>query len=154
MNAKTGDIVFVRGKSWISRTIKFFDRGEFSHVAVFISPEEIIEAEYSTTARIVPFEYPDYEIIKVNITFGQQERVKNIAKDLEGTRYDMFQIIRLFLKIVFGIKEVGKFNNLKQLACSELAGVLSMEMGYGGEELINMTPNELYRYLKEEVKQG
>jgi hypothetical protein len=150
----TGDIVFIRGKNWISKLIRFFDKGEFSHVAVFVSKNEIIEAQYTTEARIVPFTYKDYEVINMNMTTSQMEFVRILSKDIEGTRYDLKQILLLFIKLVFGLGGLGKFNDMKQLACSELAGVFLMETGYGGEELIDMTPNELYRYLKSEVKQG
>jgi hypothetical protein len=49
-----GDLIFVRSNSLMSKTIKAFD-GEFSHVAVAMSNNRILESEGMTKSRVVPF---------------------------------------------------------------------------------------------------
>lgn len=147
---ETGDIVFIRGRSWISKVIKWLDKGEFSHVAMFVSDNEIIEAEYSTRVRVVPFKYGDYEVIRLNLNGEQKKSVTELSAILEGKRYDFVQIIILLFTLLFGIKGLSKFRDTKEVICSELVGLILDELGIGEGDMVSYTPNELYVYLSEQ----
>ena len=146
---QTGDIVFVREQGFLPSVIRFFDTGRFNHVAIFMSDTEILEAEYNTTVRITEFAYDDYEIVSLNLTDAQKERVKEFAKNFIGERFDFIEILSIWLRIVLGITELGKFNNPKSVICSELVGYFLEDLKIAplGTELL--APNELYRFLKE-----
>lgn len=148
MKARAGDVVFIRGKGPISSIIRLFDRGEFSHVAIFVSDTEIIEAEYSTRVRIVEFDYEDYEIVPMNFTAEEALEIRNVAELLLGRWYDYFYVFVLWLRLAFGKTLGDKYvNDPKKMICSELVAYILIHQGRGSEELLSYTPNELYSAL-------
>lgn len=137
---KAGDVIFVRGTSFISRIVRFFDKGEFSHVAIAVSDYYVIETNWNMKSRIVPFHYEDFELIELNLTEYQRWRVPVIAKKYEGRMYDYLQVIGYIFK--------SRLNNPRHLICSELVYNILSEVGYVRDErLRDITPNELYTLL-------
>lgn len=137
---KAGDIVFVRGTSLISKLVRLFDNGEFSHVAIAVSDSEVIETNWNMKSKIVKFHYKDYEIITLNLTEVQRQRVPVIARSLEGKWYDYLQVISYIFK--------SRLNNPRHLICSELVYNILSEVGYVNDDsLLDITPNELYAIL-------
>lgn len=143
---KSGDVVFVRGNSSISSLIRLFDKGEFSHVAIYVSDKEVLEAQYFTKSSIVPFHFSDYEIVDLNLTNEQRKQISEIAPSLTGKQYDYVQILQYIIRKIF--KEF-KWNNPNNMICSEIVDILLYTVGAIPEHdyLGNMTPNELYNYL-------
>jgi hypothetical protein len=134
-----GNIIFVRGSSVVSSIVRYFDKGEFSHVAVAVSPTHIIEAEWNTKSIITPFHYKDYEVIDLNLTDEQKDRMIKKAIQLTGRWYDYPQLINY---MVTGVK----LGSPKNLICSEIAYLLLKEAGIDiGDS--NISPNELYKVL-------
>jgi Permuted papain-like amidase enzyme, YaeF/YiiX, C92 family len=137
---KAGDVIFVRGTSIISRLVRFFDKGKFSHVAIAISETEVIETNWNMRSKIVKFHYEDYEIVSLNLTDSQRDRIPAIASRLEGKLYDYLQVIGYIFK--------SRLNNPRHLICSELVYNILSEVGYNHDELTrDITPNELYAIL-------
>lgn len=147
MKPQTGDVVFVRGKGTIPSLIRFFDKGRFNHVAVFISETDIIEAEYDTNVRITKFKYTDYEIVYMNLTDAEKSTLLSVAHQFVGERYDLPEIFRLWVKIVFNWGGLDKFNNAREVVCSELTADLLESVGKVKKGMENITPNELYILL-------
>jgi uncharacterized protein YycO len=146
-----GDVIFVREKGIISSIIRFFDKGKFNHVCICVGEDQIIEAEYNTRVRITEFTYDDYEIISLNLTDEQKNRVKEIAKKFVGEKYDFLEILSIWLRICFGITELSKFNSPKAVICSELVAYFLEDLGLASKGVELLAPNELYRYLKEKL---
>jgi cell wall-associated NlpC family hydrolase len=146
---KAGDIVFVRGNSPLSHLIQFLDKGEFSHVAIAVSNNEILEAQYFTKSRITPFYFKDYEIIDLGLLDSHRNRVEEISESLEGKIYDYFQVFLYFIRAVL-YRELKIYHNPNYILCSELIDIILTEIGIIPKDqfLGNVTPNELYRYLK------
>jgi hypothetical protein len=146
---KAGDIVFVRGNSPLSYLIKYLDKGEFSHVAIAVSDNEILEAQYFTRSRITPFYFKDYEIIDLGLSYSHRNKVKELSKSLEGKIYDYFQVFLYFIRAVF-YKELKIYHSPNYILCSELADIILTNIGIIPKDkfLGNVTPNELYNYLK------
>lgn len=144
---ETGDVVFVRGHSFISRIIEYFDKGKFSHVAIFVSDNAIIEVEHNTKSRIVPFEYKDYEIINLELTNKQKEIIQELSFKLLGHKYDYRQMIGYLVR--FFNKNYKIHNSPKKYICSELVEIILQEVGYipKDKKLRELSPNELYNYL-------
>jgi hypothetical protein len=137
---RAGDIVFIRGTSFISRIVRLFDKGKFSHVAIAVSDSEVIETNWNMKSKIVPFHYEDYEIIPLDMTANQRRRIPVVAKMYEGRMYDYLQVIAYIFK--------GRLNNPRHLICSELVYNILSEVGYMNDEsLRDITPNELYALL-------
>jgi hypothetical protein len=138
---KAGDIIFVRGNSLLSRIIRFFDKGEFSHVAIAVSETEVLEAQYFTKSRITPFYFTDYEIVDLGLSDAERKKVDELGPVLVGRWYDYIQVISYLFK--------HPFNNPNHLICSELVAIILSEIDRAEySEVINLTPNELYRYLR------
>ncbi|QJT70396.1 hypothetical protein [Microcystis phage MaeS] len=143
---KAGDLVFVRGHSIISKLIRLFDEGKWTHVAIAVSETQIIEAQRFTRTKIVDMKYTDYEIVPMNLNPYEQGIITDSAKELEGTWYDYKLIAWLMLNELFRINKSPFWNNPNYLICSELVYLLYHQIGrdYGD---IYVTPNELYQIV-------
>lgn len=132
---EAGDLIFVRGHSLVSSIVRAVDKGEFSHVAMAVSPTHVIEAEWSTKSVITPLHYEDYEVISLGMTEEQKDRIIKKAIQLTGRWYDYPQAV--------GYLFSRKWGSPKNLVCSEIVYLLLKEIGLDlGDS--NITPNELY----------
>jgi Permuted papain-like amidase enzyme, YaeF/YiiX, C92 family len=137
---KPGDIVFVRSNTLLSKIIRFFDRGAFSHVAIAVSDKQVIEANWYMRTRIVDFHYTDYEIVSLPLTVRQRRVLPIYAARYVGQWYDYLQIVALLFN--------SRLNNPKHLICSELVFNVLYDIRYlKDESLRDCTPNELYNIL-------
>jgi hypothetical protein len=143
-----GSVIFVRGHSPFSSLIRYFDPGQFTHVAICVSSTHILESQRFVNTRITPFYFSDYEVIDLGLNDEQKEKVVHVGIDLVGKQYDYFQLLQ-FVFDDFGWNL--KLNNPNNLICSELVGNLLRVIGRlpEDERLSNMSPNELYMHLKE-----
>lgn len=147
---QAGDIVFVRGKGFVSNLIRFFDKGEFTHVSIAVSPTSVIESQRFVKTQIVPMDYQDYEILRFPMTSEQREQCIVEAHRLVGARYDYAQIFWYLAKKLFRLKNVHRNNNPNTLICSELVSRILYAVGLVEESdtLYELTPNQLYDYLQ------
>lgn len=137
---RAGDVVFVRGNSIVSKAIRFFDKGRFSHVAIAVSDTHVIETNWNMRSKIVEFYYDDYEIVELPLTDEQRVRVIVEAKLLEGIPYDYLQILFLMF--------ASRLNNPRYFICSELVYTILKNVGYLTDtSLRDSTPNEMYGAL-------
>lgn len=137
---RAGDVVFVRGNSIISKLIRLFDKGRFSHVAIAVSDTHVIETNWNMKSRIVEFKYKDFELVRLPLTEDQRIRVAVEAKMLEGVPYDYIQILFLMFS--------SRLNNPRHFICSELVYTVLRNVGYLNDtSLRDSTPNELYKAL-------
>lgn len=147
---QVGDLVFVRGRSLISRLVLFFDKGKWSHVAVAVSDTEITEAQYFTKVRRANInKYIEYEVVPMNLTPEEQVKLLAIATALEGSWYDYKQVAYYVLRNIFKLNKEPMWNNPNALICSEYVYVLftAIDRIYGDAFV---TPNELYEILEKE----
>lgn len=146
---RTGDLVFIKGRSPISKLILYFDKGKWSHCAVAVSDTEIIEAQYFTRVKISKLEkYEEYEVVPMNLFPFEQEKIIAISRTLEGQWYDYRQIMYHVLKNAFKVDKGPFWNNPNALICSELVYILfrAVDRIYGDAYI---TPNELYLLVSE-----
>jgi len=143
-----GDILFVRGNSWVSKIINRID-GTYSHIAILLSNEVIIEAQRFTKSRITKNNFIDYDVIRLNLTDTHIQLVSDSAIKLVDIKYDYIQVLTTLLNRLFGRKII---NNRSKYICSELVLRLLLDINYITEteysENINCTPNELYNFLE------
>jgi hypothetical protein len=146
-----GDLLFVRGKSFISKMVNLFD-GEFSHCCIALSDKVVLEAQYFTKTRITPIYFDDYEVVNLGLTNEQRDKILKLGVNLVGEYYDYGQILGILLQKLFHLKQ-RKFNNPNHMICSELITYLLLHVGYIQstdeiDKFLELTPNELYFYLK------
>ena len=149
---KAGDVIFVKNNNWLTtKLITFFDRGRFSHVCIATSDTHVIEAQYGTKARIIPFYYgqDEYVVIDLNLSKEETEKVLGVALSMTGKWYDYPQLIGYAIKKIFGLKSKNLFNNPNNWICSELVYHMLVAIGKVkvGEEIGDLTPNQLYNFL-------
>lgn len=154
---KAGDIVFVRNDNWLTtKLITFFDRGRFSHVCIATSDTHVIEAQYGTKARIIPFYYgqDEYEVIDLNLSEEEANKVVDVALNMTGKWYDYPQLIGYAIKKIFNLKSKNLFNNPNNWICSELVYNMLVSIGKisPNEEVFDLTPNQLYNFLENMCK--
>ena len=137
---RAGDIVFVRGTSAISTAVRYFDPGEFSHVAIAVSETHILEAQWYTKTRITNFYFNNYQIIDLNLTEEERDYIVHAGIQLVGKWYDYKQILGVVLR--------NPSNNPNYLICSEIIASLLSQIGkYEYKEVIDLNPNQLYQLL-------
>ena len=155
MKIKTGDVLFVEGSKWnpISWLIKFVSGGKFSHVAICIADDLILETEYSIRSRVIDVNKTKYlskrkhEIVHVNFTKKQLDDLDLYILQYIGKKYDFGLILKMFLKYVLRIPIWNKDDD--EYICSELVAELLLDLGaIDNEKTVNMSPNELYEYLR------
>ncbi|AIF71971.1 enoyl-CoA hydratase/carnithine racemase-like [Bacillus phage Riley] len=147
------DVIFYRPTSFIGRVISFFTKSPYSHVALAIDSNTLIEANRFIKTRVVPIEY-DKNITHVyrltDITPEEREEIVAIAKSFEGSDYDYAQIFEMLFRIVFNIKRTI-FNNQSKLTCSEIVDKSFYIAGIDrkdAENLYDVTPEELLHKYK------
>lgn len=145
---KAGDLVFVRSKGIIPSLIRFFDKGRFSHVAIAYSDTEILEAEYNTRVHVIPMpeEYKDFEVVPLHL--GENNRIVEFSKDYIGKKYDFLEIFRIWFRKVFKWRGLDRFNDTREVVCSELVGDYLEFVGIAEKGTELMAPNELYKFIK------
>lgn len=153
---EVGDVVFVRGHTLLAKIIRLFDKGRFSHVCIAYSNDTVLETDFNKKVSINKFNYKDYEIVKLNLTEKQKEKLKIAVKHYLGDSYDYSQILYYVLRGIFGLHDSRWFNTPNEFICSELVYKVLTDIGYMNydEKYKDITPNELYKLLKTGQKGG
>ncbi|AFQ96518.1 hypothetical protein [Bacillus phage vB_BceM_Bc431v3] len=145
---QSADVIFYRPKSFIGWVISKVTNSPYSHVALAIDSNTLIEANRFIKTRVVPIEY-DNKITHIyrldNVTQEERGRIVSIALSYEGTDYDYAQIFEMFVRIVFRIKRT-LFNNQQKLTCSEVVDNAFYKAGVKRKDqefLYDITPEEL-----------
>lgn len=145
---QSADVIFYRPKSFIGWVISRATNSPYSHVALAIDSNTLIEANRFIKTRVVPIEY-DKEITHIyrldSLTKEEQDKIVSIALSYEGTDYDYAQILEMFLRIVLNLKRT-LFNNQKKLTCSEVVDSSFYKAGIKRKDtefLYDITPEEL-----------
>lgn len=150
-----GSIIFIRGHSIFSDIIRYFDPGNFSHVAISVSPNgtHVLESQRFINTRITPFYFDDYEVIDLGLTDQQKTKLVHLSIQMCGKNYDYLQLLKYALDD-FGINL--KLNNPNKFICSELISTVLYGIGKikGDEWIRDLSPNELYQYLTSSKKGG
>lgn len=149
---KAGDIIFVRGSSPLSKIVRYFDKGRFSHVAIAVSETHIFEADWYTRATIREFHFQDneYEIVDLGLTKEERDVIVHHSINLVGKWYDFPQIAWYIGKKLMNLKGRNKLNSPNMLICSEAVYLFLEETGRipcANDLNVDVTPNELYRQL-------
>jgi uncharacterized protein YycO len=116
-----GDIVLFKGTSFISRIIRFISKGEYTHVALAINSEEIIEADRFIKTRVRKLSEGESVILmRSSITEEQGQGIANYALTLVDNEYDYLSVFIWFIRLLFSSHIYGIFNNANRLYCSEV----------------------------------
>ncbi|UPI12851.1 hypothetical protein [Bacillus phage SBSphiJ5] len=143
-----GDVIFYRPTGFIGWAISKITKSEYSHVALVVSPDHIIEANRFIKSRIADLHYTK-EIHSVyrlnNLPADTRLRIINNALTMLDVSYDYSQIFGLLLRLVFDIK-TNVFNKVNRYICSEIIDNAFVAAGVprkDKENIGDITPQEL-----------
>jgi len=145
---KCGDVIFVINENLIGEAIEFFDHGNYSHVCLAISDTHILETDLFTNARIVPFQYINFELISLDLTDIQRSKIPDIAQKLVGKKYDYLLIVYYMLKGLLHLKKPWMLP--RHEICSGLVDNVLFQIGEIPELefLSGESPNMMYEKIK------
>lgn len=153
-----GDVVFFRkNNSLISKMIAKITKNEFTHIGLIIGYDKenkivkIVESNRFVNTKINTIELKKckhvvYTTVKKK-TKEQVYTIMNLAYKFAGIKYDYWQIIGLFLSLLFKRRGNAWFNSKNKLICSELIDIIYYKAGIerrGTHSLGNVTPQELF----------
>lgn len=122
---QVGDIIFYESTTFIGSIIRKITNSPFSHVALAVSPTEIVEANAFIRSRKVTFTPEKCKRIKVlrtkqPLTYAQERTLVINSDKLLNKGYDYLGITRLFAKTLFRFNLDGRKDDLTKLWCSEM----------------------------------
>ena len=149
-----GDVIFVEGTGLVSKMIKWVTGGKWSHVAMFVTDDTLIETEWNTKCRLINIHDTDYltknhEIIHVPMDNKDLEMLNLAIYPFLGSKYDYWLLVKLFFKYIFKFKV--RNNSPQKVVCSELVAHILLILGHFNLYdfgLANTSPSELYNILK------
>lgn len=124
------DVIFSRSSSLLSKFIRIFDAGEWSHVAIKLDDNHVLDARFPRGVQIRHFDMTEYEIVKIE---------GDITKAMQhiGKKYDLLQFVW------YGFRYGEKmWDNPNEFICSEVLSEAAHD-----EFLKGLTPNQQYHYL-------
>lgn len=150
---KTGDILFCKSKSWLSKAIRFVTSGTWSHTANVIVKDGklyIFDAQKEgcfirTFENWIDRYNYDYDYLTPPYEVDEKRFIKS-CEELTGCPYDIKHLLRFGLDIVQGqVKyntDFDKFGKNNKYICSELSAKL-----HGVSQPEKQTPQSLYNLL-------
>jgi hypothetical protein len=97
---KPGDVILVEGKQRFSIAIKYLTQSNWSHSAIYIGDEKLIEADLKEGVRIIPIqEYMEYHTRicrPKNLSEADLDVILNFVRSKIGGQYDTKHVSDLF----------------------------------------------------------
>jgi hypothetical protein len=120
---QTGDIILVRGNMPIvSSLVRWFTNSEYTHVAMAVSDELVIEIDINKDLAIRPLTYDNYDVFryKKGLSVSQQASLQYYATQVAKTSkgYDWLRILQFACEKLFRTKKT--FNEVHRFVCSEI----------------------------------
>jgi cell wall-associated NlpC family hydrolase len=133
-----GDIVFFKGSDWISDVISKVTHSPYTHVAVVMHDNNILEANAFIKVRIRPIQKDEvFSVFRCNLTDKQRQIIYNAGEKFIGESYDYIQVLQWLYRLTINKNGLGIVNNANRLYCSELVDDVFEAAG------IDLLPNRL-----------
>lgn len=134
MKLEVGDIIFYKSNSFIGKVITKLTDSEYSHVAMYVGDNQIVEADRFIKSRKTELNVVDKRLIKVmrvNGGLDEQRRMLLLASlpHVLGKSYDYVRIGYLFIKLLLNMDTKNIVNDLNTFFCSELVDYLYLLIG-------------------------
>lgn len=130
----SGDILFIRGHSYMSRLICRFQRSNFSHVALAMDEEHIIESTTFAKIQVNKLSHDQYKLMRVDLTEEQKKLVVEKALNYVGKRYDYWGVIKWLFRLLTRPQKY-LLRSSKRYYCSGLVDRIFQDAG------IDLFPN-------------
>lgn len=119
---KAGDIILVKGKNPISLLVRFFTNSVYSHVALAISENYVLEIDATYTLQIRKNNYTCYDVyrLKRELLPSELSTLLRYAHSLIGKKYDFMRIFSLVFELSLHLRGKKIFDDSNKLICSDL----------------------------------
>lgn len=139
---RIGDIILVRDDEILGQLIDWAESGIYSHVAIYIGDEKIIEAQGLKVVGITSLDtYPFYDVGSVDLSDEEREDLVRYALTQIGTRYDWLLIFLLFLRLKLHINV--PYKKRSRTICSTFVRDCFLHSGIKLTDIENCTPQEI-----------
>ena len=143
---RVGDIIFYESTTFMGRIIRKITKCKYSHVAVAISSDLIVEANAFIHSRVIRFDPSRCKSIKIMratepITPEQKINLVLLSKKLINKGYDYKGIFLLLIKYIFRVNLDSLETDLTKLWCSELVDYMYTSVG------IDLVPEKDNHYV-------
>lgn len=145
---KAGDVVLVRGTGFIAAAIKWFTHSKYSHAALALNADFLIEAQGMEGIQIVPVtKYKnEYDVYTYpSLSDIERSRVVSTAFSIRSQHYgyDYWDIVRLAIRSLFHWEL--PYTEKKRTICSQF---VALSYDGAGIELVDepdcdVTPEDL-----------
>jgi uncharacterized protein YycO len=142
------DIVIYRATGIIGNLIGLISHSEFTHVALYLSENKIIE---STWCGVKINQFKDKKGLEIyqfqNLSEENREKIIQFVMSKINSKYDYRLLFTIMLERWFGIRPL---DSQKEYICSELIDAAYQEIGIDifKSRILNPTPQELRNSLK------
>lgn len=152
MELQTGDILFIDSGTILGNMIKKVTKFDYSHVAIVVGYNKIIEITAFTKSKIITLQELEYKTITVKsmrkpLNIIQKNTIENKSQMLINKHYDYRSIMILLMNYVFGLKRDPFKNTMDRVYCTEaidfLYNATSIDLVKGHENRI-VRIDELY----------
>jgi hypothetical protein len=129
---EVGDIVLYRGKGFLSKCVQFFTKSEYSHAAMVVSNDLVIESNWYKISNVKKIKYNKdiVEIYRYKYGLNKNQKYSLLEESYSFLNkwYDYGQIYGYVLEFFYGIK-VNPFNSPQFFICSELVDRAYLKIG-------------------------
>jgi uncharacterized protein YycO len=149
VNIQPGDVIFYKPSGLIGWVISKITKSPYSHVAIAVDSDTILESNRFITTRLANIEKGKkvYHVYRLNgVTEIQQRDIVEHSMTTLGTKYDYLQILGLFFRYVFRLNYLS-FNQHNKFICSEnidYAFLMSNIPRRDLQNLLDISPQELF----------
>lgn len=134
-------VVFLYGTSLLSRLVRFFSRGRFSHCGFKISNSLIdIDAFRSVEVSLFHYKENEYEEIEYELTLEQYRKLKSYINSNKNKEYDYIELVRYFFSF---IPDDRRKKNCVEFVIDGLKKIDILDI-----ENKSYSPEQLYKILK------
>ncbi|WP_096201731.1 YiiX/YebB-like N1pC/P60 family cysteine hydrolase [Bacillus sp. FJAT-45350] len=115
---ETGDIIFVKQNDLTSLLIRWLEKSPYSHVAIAINSNEIIEADILRRVKIRKMKYTSFKVMRVDLNVSQKKLLISCAKTFINNKYNYKGAIKWFFRLIINRKDDRDLP--QRVYCSEL----------------------------------
>lgn len=153
MQLVVGDMIFYKSNTLMGKIIGRLTKSEYSHVAMYVGDNKIVEADRFIKSRITDFVVEDKKLVKImrykhQLTNEQRTEILVNLDNVVGLTYDYLTIFYLFLKLAFSVDTTNTVNDLNKFICSELVDYVYYTVGVDlvpDVETHSVTPADLVK---------
>lgn len=145
-----GDIIFVSGTDWISSVIRWVTRSRYSHVAIYVGEDSVIEAQPFRKVGLESIAAYSglYEVVQLPTIIDEINRQKGLywLYAQRGRHYSYWSDFVILIRNLFGL--VIPWHEGDDIICSRLARDFLAECGLPIPDE-DMSPEDVYEWLEQ-----